>query len=314
LSASRSARLAALAAGVLVACASAPSRLEYASLESAAMGRPMDYALYLPPDWQPGEEMPLVVFLHGGGDGVDCFDEAGVGQVLDAALASGRLPRAAIVVAEGDLGFWENWADGSHAYRDWVLHDLVPHVEAATGAGPCPERCHVVGISMGGYGALRIALLEPRAFSTVTAISAPILDTDAMDDLANRSWLRFLIPVDRIWGDAQDREAIARGDLYLRWRGPADLGPTRLVLAWGDHDRRGVREMNERFHTHLEEAEIPHVALVFEGGHRWSDWTPVLVDALRIQLAPPESRTTSAEGVLTARPDTRRSTAPASDP
>ena len=275
----------AFALTVLCTCSSAELRLRYSTLESPAMGRPMEFAIYQPADWTPDERLPLVIFLHGGGDGVDCFDRADVGQALDAWLAERRIPRSIIAVAEGELGFWENWADGSRMYRDWVLRDLLPHVRECYRTLGCPDGCHLVGISMGGYGALRFALLEPGAFASVTAISAPILDTDAMLGVANSRLLRIVVPVGRIWGSGDDRTGVERDDLYLRWARPDDLGGLRLMIAWGEGDRRRVRESNERFRAHLEERGVPHVAYVFPGGHTWSAWRPALEQVLRVQLS-----------------------------
>lgn len=64
----------------VTACASTATRLTYGELESSALRKPMKYAVYAPPGWKKAESLPLVVFLHGGGDGPDCFDRAGVGQ------------------------------------------------------------------------------------------------------------------------------------------------------------------------------------------------------------------------------------------
>jgi enterochelin esterase-like enzyme len=273
---------------LLAFCACAPQarRLEYGTLQSPAMGREMAFAVYAPPDRAPGERLPLVVFLHGGGDDVDCFDRARVGQALDRALAEGHVPRSVIVVAEGELGFWENWVDGSRRYRDWVVRDLVPWVSGRYHTLPCPDDCHVMGISMGGHGALRFALLEGDRFASVTAISAPIPDTEAMMALANTGFIRFIIPVERIWGPGDDPEEVGRADLFLQWTRPGDLGGLRLLLAWGTRDRARVIETNERFHAHLESHGVDHEAIVFEGGHDWESWTPVLERALAVQLAP----------------------------
>lgn len=274
-----------LALGTLC-CAGPERRLSRAELPLPGADRGLAYALYLPPDFSPDEGLPLVVFLHGGGDGPDCFDEARVGQRLDAGISAGRLPRVVIAVPEGDLGFWENWADGSYRYRDWVVRGLMPDLAARYGTAPCPEGCHLVGISMGGHGALRFLLFEPGLFATVTAISAPIVDTDAAWHLANESWLRFVIPTERIWGPG-DRESIAREDYSLRWTRPEDLGGTRLMLAWGQDDRESIVETNERFDRHLRETGIAHEVLVFEGGHDWDSWTPALERVLITQIGAP---------------------------
>lgn len=61
-----------LALAWLSGCASFPRRMHYATERSAAMnGARMEHAIYRPPDFREGEALPLVVFLHGGGDGPD---------------------------------------------------------------------------------------------------------------------------------------------------------------------------------------------------------------------------------------------------
>ncbi len=272
-------------AALTASCSSPPPRLHYDSLALSGGNEHLDYAVYTPPGFAADEALPLVVFLHGAGDGPDCFDEAAVGQHLDAEIAAGRVPRAVIVLPRGDFGFWENWADGSFRYRDWVTAELMPEIAARYHTRPCPSGCHLIGISMGGHGALRFAFFQPDLFASVAAISAPILDTDDAWKLTNESWLRFVIPTDRIWG-AADRESIAREDLFVRWSEPTDLQGLRLLLAWGDADHAQIIDTNERFDRHLRESEIPHTALIFAGRHEWKAWKPVLDEVLAIQLAP----------------------------
>ncbi len=252
-----------LAAG----CASLPKRLEYTQRHSAAVGEELRYAVYAPRDLGPDERLPLVVFLHGGGDSADCFDQAGLGLRLDQALAVGRIPRVVVVVPDGELGFWENWRDGSHAYRDWALREVLPEVQQRYHTQACPAGCHVMGNSMGGYGALRFALLEPELFASVTAISAPIFDTDQMLEMADSFWWGLLVPFERIWGSA-GRDEVARSDLFQRWKTQADLAGVRLLITWGDDDRGGIVATNEKFREHLRAHGIEHIAFAATTGCR----------------------------------------------
>jgi enterochelin esterase-like enzyme len=244
----------------------------------------MQYAVYAPPDFVQGESLPLVVFLHGGGDRADCFDRAGIGQRLDAAIAAGRVPRAIIVVPEGELGFWENWYDGSKRYRDWVMRELVPHVRDEYGVRACPEGCHVVGISMGGHGALRFGFFEHASFASVTSMSGPVMSTQRILEMSENFMIGLFIPIERVWGPVDDRARIEREDLFLAWQTQADLHGVRLMLAWGTNDRSALVASNEAFDRHLAERGIEHRTLVFEGGHKWTAWGPALEEVLRIQI------------------------------
>jgi len=270
--------------GLLWSCAGAPRRLSYSSLNSAAMGKSMDYAVYAPPSLADAEVLPLVVFLHGGGDDVDCLDEAGFGARLDQAIAAGRVPRVVIAVPQGDFGFWEDWADGTRKYRSWVVEEMLPQVQAKYHTQACPEGCHVMGISMGGHGALRFGLKRPDMFSTITALSAPIFDTEQMLEFREHFWWGLVVPVGRIWGKSKDRAVMARDDLFVEWSKPEDLSGRRLRVAWATDDRKEVIKTSQKFHAHLQDKHIPHSFEVFPGDHEWDAWMPALERALGVQV------------------------------
>lgn len=266
---------------LLTGCA-APHRLVYRTVESPAMhGRSMTYAVYPPPKWDGSERLPLVVFLHGGGDDVDCLDDANIGQLLDEAVTSGRAPKAVIVVPQGDKGFWANWADGTRRYEDWVIAEVMPRVAADYRTLPCPSGCHVAGISMGGNGALRMAFHHPELFSSITCISGPVFDTQRMIDFMNNWFFKFVAQIHRVFGNSRDRSRIEQEDLFLRWQRPEDLKGLRLFLAWGTKDKEGILQTNHAFCEHLDRHGIPYRKLVFPGGHNWSSWRNVFVPMLR---------------------------------
>ena len=280
---------AALAAAFsLAACSSFPQRLTYDRIDSAALGTQMDYAVYTPPGWTPRERLPLVLFLHGGGDDEDCFDRWGIGQRLDVALAAGDMPRAVICVPNGELGFWENWHDGSHRYRDWVLQDLLPHVREQFHTLQGREHTHVMGISMGGHGTLRLALLAPEQFASAAAISAPVMDAEHLVEFTQQFWVRLFIPVERIWGPTDDVERVRRDDLFARWQTQADLRGLRFLLVHGTDDRGGIVTGTQKFHQHLDARGIEHAYFVYDGRHKWVDWRPILPAVLRFLLQDPE--------------------------
>ena len=279
-------RRAALAALALAGCASFPRQLDYAThVSEANHGAILDYALYTPPGFDPGEErLPLVVFLHGGGDSEDAFDRHGVSAALDRSVAVGETPRAVILLPDGDFGMWANWYDESRAYEDWVIDELMPLVASRLNTLPCPAGCHVMGVSMGAMGALRFAHHRPDAFSTVTVISGAPLTTQQMVDFQNDRLISIIVPTHRIFGPLEPIERIQREDLFLRWTSPEATRMERVVLAWGSRDRDAIREGARAFDAHLGEHDIPHEAWQYDGEHKWVDWTPVILRALRIQL------------------------------
>ncbi len=276
----------ALTALALLGCDTFPRAMTYATVPSHAMrGVWMEYAVYAPSDITLDERLPLVVFLHGGGDGPDCLDRVGLGADIGNAMARGDIPRAVIVVPEGDLGFWANWYDGSRRYEDWVMDELVPRVAHQLHTAECPGACHLMGVSMGAEGALRIAIHRPGTFASITAISGPALDTDRRIAFINDPLNNILVRTQHVFGPPRPRARIEADDPFVVWSDEASLHGARLTIAWGTHDRDMVRIGSAALHAHLEDRSVPHEHVEFEGEHGWRWWSPVILDALRDQLA-----------------------------
>lgn len=267
----------------LLAACGFERRLEYVPVQSRVMRASLSYSVYLPPDFREDERLPLVLFLHGGGDDPAAFDRHGLSARFDDAYAQGRLPRAVLFFPQGDDGFWMNWYDGSRRYQDWILGELLPEVQERYHTLACPEDCHVMGVSMGAHGSLRFALDHGHRFASVSALSGPVFDSEQMMDFTDDRLYATFIPTHRVFGPADPRR-VANEDIFLRWASPSDVG-LRIFLAWGTEDREAIRALNARFTEHLADRGIAHHAEEYEGIHGWVDWAPVIERALRYQLA-----------------------------
>ncbi len=156
-------RWAALAAVAMVAAGCGFERqLNYVPHRSRIMRADLSYSVYTPPGWTPEESLPMVLFLHGGGDDPAAWDRHGITDRINAAYAAGDFPRAVVFFPQGDNGFWMNWHDGTRRYEDWVLDELLPEVAQRYNTQACPENCHIMGVSMGAHGALRFVLHRPE--------------------------------------------------------------------------------------------------------------------------------------------------------
>lgn len=283
----------------VLGCASFPRVMGYRRGPSDAMrGVWMEHSVLVPSDLQPTETLPLVIFLHGGGDGPDAWDRAGLSTLVSDAMAAGTIPRAVIVLPQGDLGFWANWYDGTRRYEDYVLLELLPEVAARYHTRACPEGCHVMGVSMGAEGATRFAIHHPELFASLTAISGPALDTDRRIAFVEEPLFQAIIPTYHVFGPPTPRSRVERDDPYLVWQSQASVGALAIRIAWGTQDRGEVREGSMHLRDHLVAHGIAHVATEYDGAHAWRDWNAVIVEALAAQLtsAPPETTTPGAGG------------------
>jgi enterochelin esterase-like enzyme len=243
----------------------------------------MEVAVLAPDDLGANERLPLVVFLHGGGDGPESLDRASISADLLAGMREGTVPRAVIVAPQGDLGFWANWYDGSRRYEDFVVDEVMPRVARRYHTLPCPEGCHVMGVSMGAEGSLRFAVHRRGTWASVTAISGPSYDTQRRLDFLRDPLINIVVPTWHVFGPPEPLSRVRADDPWVVWRRTEDVG-ARLHLTWGTRDRDFVREGSERLHAHLESRGVAHTAAPFEGGHDWVSWRPVIIAALRLQL------------------------------
>ena len=155
--------------------------------QASAIGLPMQFSVFLPPQALAGEKVPALLYLAG----LTCTEEtfmvkAGAQRLaaeLGLALISpDTSPRGANVPGEADAwdfgvgaGFYLDatqapWA--SHwRMESYLLNELLP---TATATLPIDgERLGIFGHSMGGHGALTLALRHPGVFKSLSAF-API--------------------------------------------------------------------------------------------------------------------------------------------
>jgi len=150
---------------------------------SHARRRRVGYTIAYPPGHRPGGALPLLVMLHGfGGNHADAL--AGMSPAQAVAINSGgtALAPIAMVTVDGGGGYW-NPHPGDDPMT-MVTGELIPRCQRL-GLGRPPQRIGVMGISMGGYGALLFAEKHPRLFAAAAAISPAIWTSYAQANAAN---------------------------------------------------------------------------------------------------------------------------------
>jgi enterochelin esterase-like enzyme len=172
------------------ACSVAQPRLEYAPLGPALTGtfysrarhRTVWYTIAYPPGHRPGDELPLVIVLHGyGGNHANALAGMTAAQAVALKVDGRPLPPVALVTVDGG-GYW-NPRPGDDAMA-MVIDELIPLCRAR-GLGRPPHRIGAMGISMGGYGALLYAEKYPGLITAAAAISPAVWTSYAQARGAN---------------------------------------------------------------------------------------------------------------------------------
>jgi enterochelin esterase-like enzyme len=175
--------------------------------------------VYLPPSYATSatRRYPVLYLLHGATSTPEEFVDGtyqgfNLALAMDSLIAARAVPEYIVVMPHADnalgAGFYAN-SPATGNWQDFVVRDLVQHVEAryrtkATRAGRA-----LVGHSMGGFGALAIGFTFPRRFGLVYAVSPCCLAF--VDRLAPTSpaWTS-LAGITR-WQDAEPRTRLVLG-------------------------------------------------------------------------------------------------------
>ncbi|OFV88176.1 MAG: hypothetical protein A2V74_06455 [Acidobacteria bacterium RBG_16_70_10] len=227
----------ALATAALLACAdaAATAAVRYASFRSPSLGRQVSYAVDVPPAYDGNDRRYGVVYaLHGLFESHTFWERRG----LAAALARMRETGGGdflVVAVDGGRSFFVNVPVG--AYEDLVTKDLIAHVESTYRVAPGRSHRALLGVSMGGYAALRIAFKDPALFAAVATHSAMLIEQVPTPEQGAGRW--HMDAFHAVFGDPIDAALWAEND-PLAWARTADpkTAPA-LSFDCGAQDRYG---------------------------------------------------------------------------
>ena len=244
----------------------APPGVQFVTVKSPALKRRADLTVYVPPGARD-ERLPLVTLLHGvyGSHWAWIFKGA-AHRVLDRLMDQEGLAPMALAMPSDGL-----WGDGSgyvaHAaadYAKWITEE-VPAAASLVDARCATPRQFICGLSMGGYGALRLGALHAEQYAGVSAHSS-ITDVAQMQGFVEETSRDFDLAEESPLPVLECMKAKAQ-----------QLPPVRFDC--GTEDR--LLGHNQKLHHDLVQAGISHTYQEFPGDHTWDYWREHLADSLR---------------------------------
>ena len=180
----------------------------------------------------------------------------------------------AMVMPCGNRSFYCNTADGMRFY-DYVSQELPDIVGRTFRVSRRREDTAIGGLSMGGYGALRIGLLNPQKYCAIAAFSS-VIDASQVNSIS-RELFQADFPEIAHGGVVEGTQY----DLFhLSSRLAADKTAARpkIFMACGEQD--GFLDENRRFHAHLAEKGFDTKWHACAGAHNWAFWDDRIREAL----------------------------------
>ena len=167
-----------------------------------------------------------------------------------------------VVMPDGGRGWYtDSSVEPTGAFETFILHDLIPFIDRTFQTRTDRGGRVIAGLSMGGYGAMKLVLKFPEVFCAAVSHSGALVNPEERGGTYAGSELH------RIFGDSP---AGGANDVFAL---AERLDPARkpvLRIDCGTEDY--LLEHNRRFHRHLDRLGIEHEYAEFPGGHNWQYW------------------------------------------
>ena len=175
----------------------------------------------------------------------------------------------AVVMPAVERSFYQDVARGA-AYWSYLVDELPAVCREFFPLSAAREDTFAAGLSMGGYGALRLGFAHPERFAAVASLSGALDVARRVREAASSGGLLSHAEIRGIFGDSpmeggeRDLFSLAKELVAARTQQPA------IYLACGTEDE--LLDENRRMHRHLDALGLPHYYGESAGGHEWSYW------------------------------------------
>ncbi|GEK06577.1 alpha/beta hydrolase [Schleiferilactobacillus harbinensis] len=236
----------------------------HVEFSSEKLGMRSRLNVLLPENAQPN--LPILLLLHGLGDDENAWLEQT--KIADYA----RDQQVAVIMPRADRSYYTNTVSGMH-YFDYISEEVVARCRQWFSLSAQPDDTYVGGLSMGGYGALKCALLHPEIFAGAFSLSGvPDIVEQWREHPERTSWYTALFgKKTELAGSTNDVVSVVQ-----RW--PANQKRPFLWQLCGTEDP--FLRMNERFHTIAQQSGFENSLELVAGAHEWRVWDGAIQEVL----------------------------------
>ncbi len=230
----------------------------------------VEYSVLLPDSYDSnGTELPLLLMLHGAGGNREQI--ARFQPQIQAMWAAKELPEMIVAVPSVATGsIYMDSYDGKNRWEAFIMTEFLPHLRETFRASTARESTMVTGISMGGFGSLRLGFKHPETFGALAAMEPgawPGLTWDAVPD---RNKIRTPARIAALFGHPFDPERFRQENpASIVQNAPERLRDSAIYIEVGDEDFFGFMEGVDFLHRLLWRHRLRHEFRLV----RWADHT-----------------------------------------
>ncbi|WP_075343020.1 alpha/beta hydrolase [Tenacibaculum agarivorans] len=225
-----------------------------------------DICVYIP-SVRLAPNTPLVILLHGVyGSAWIWSQKAGVHRTAERMITEKEIQPMVIAMPSDGL-----WGDGSaylphssYNFEKWIAEDVITAVKEVVEEITDDSKIFIGGLSMGGYGALRLGAKYPNVFSGFSGHSS-------ITDLPQMSLF-----VEEELENYKQESAKEESVFEIIKKNKDHIAPFRFDCGKNDE----LIEHNRKLHQELVDENIIHVYEEFSGKHEWPYWEEHVKDSL----------------------------------
>ncbi|MCU0340327.1 MAG: alpha/beta hydrolase-fold protein [Spirosomaceae bacterium] len=232
--------------------------LDFITVKSNALQRRADITVFNPVTDDSARNVPLVILLHGVYGSHWAWAVKGqVHQTAQRLINEAQIRPMLLAMPSDGL-----YADGSgyvpHRtanYEKWIVEDVIQVLKEQYAVLSDDSPIFITGLSMGGFGALRLGAKYPQLFKSFSGLSS-ITHFEQIG--------LFVKDFQQLRLDAIEQDGVL--DWLLKHQSRLPL----FRFDCGIEDP--LIEHNRTLHTALTSHQIPHLYEEYKGGHTWGYW------------------------------------------
>lgn len=236
------------------------NRLEFYS-EKLQMNTRVNVIL---PD-HPKDKGKILLLLHGLHDDENSW----IDQTRLVSYASKT--QIAIIMPRADHSYYTN-RDGDSRYFDYIGEEVLQRCQQWFNLSPNPADIFIAGVSMGGFGALKVGLTHPTQYRQIFALSAvPDIHKQWEEKPKREKWFRSLF-------GSPEQVKNSNNDIAYLISQQNTNAPAIWQLCGVDDP---YYQMNIMLHEQIDHQGLKHEFIEVPGGHEWNVWDSAIKQVLQ---------------------------------
>ncbi len=241
----------------LWALTSYAQQVELVKVQASKMTKEVENNVIKPADYTETVDYPVLYLLHGyGGNHNDWVNI--VPQIKDLATACQM-----IIVCPNGANSWyfDSPINKDIQYETYIIKDLIPYIDQHYSTIANRNGRAISGLSMGGHGALYLAIRHKDVFSMAGAMSGGVDITKTSQEFE----------LAKVLGPMDENEELWKSSSVLGQADNLHNGDLDICFDCGTEDM--FAESNEELHAKLIANGVAHDYTTRPGNHNWDYWS-----------------------------------------